>query len=237
MLDKIVENEIVDSFKKNLRESITSPIYGIFIISWLIVHWKFIFTMFFVSGDKILEKTSLLKHEYLEQNFFDISTLEFWILNIIPFIVTWLSIWILPKIIAIPAFKKNEEQATIKKIIRLVEQRKLEEAKVRKLDVITEKIKKEKEITTIDPSLNWQNEYINFQKTPNYSRFKFIVDSIYKHNGLIRRDSQGFEIPNSILIYAHTSDLITLDQEKKNVELTEKGKFFVKQFSSDRYIS
>ena len=69
MLDKIVGNEIVDSFKSDLRERMTSPVYGIFIISWLALHWKFIFTMFFVSEDKILEKTFLLKHEYLEQNF------------------------------------------------------------------------------------------------------------------------------------------------------------------------
>ncbi len=75
MLEEISKNnEIIGSFRDCLKNRVTSPIYGIFLISWAVFHWELIYTAFFVSEQKIWEATGgMLKDEYLKQSFFDFS--------------------------------------------------------------------------------------------------------------------------------------------------------------------
>lgn len=248
-MNKILNNEITDSFRDIMKKRLTSPIYGIFLISWIIFHWNFIFTIFFVSEDKIWNATGLLKNEYLEKTYFDFMNFKFYILWILPFIITYFIIWWFPKWISIPAFKKDEEYKTQKRIIEIIEKKKLEEENVKKLEVITRRTQKEREvkeqekkIEKIDPTVKWQMEYAHqFRGKPFYGKFRYIIDSIYKYNGDIAVENeygQGFkfEIPRDILVFSHTNDLITIDKKEGKIELTEKGKFFVKQFSSENQI-
>ena len=234
MNDKIIKNEIIDSFGGILKKRLTSPIYGVFLLSWLVFHWKFVFTMFFVSEERIWDVTGLLKSDYLAKTFFNFSDLWFYFLWVLPFLTTYLVIWEFPQWISLPAFKKEVEYEAKKRKIEIIEQRKLEEENVKKLEVVTQKVQKQSEIKKLDPTAAWREDYEQFKKSIFYHKFSFILDSVYRHNGWVSVGTQTgeiFEIPKDILVYSHTNDLIALDREKRRIELTEKGKFFVKLFS------
>lgn len=240
MIEKLVDNEITDSIKNALKARLSSPLYGTFIISWIIFHWKFIYTLLFVSEEKIWQATSLLKNDYLSKVFFNFSNWYFYVAWTMPFILTWLVIWKFPKWISLPAFKKEEEYRLAKKRIRISEQMKLgleeiklEQENIKKLNVVSQKTKKEKEIEKLDPSITWKEEYTIFKSKPFYSDFKYVVESIYQHQGnIIWYDNvQSYRVPQTILAYAHTNNLIEFSNDKESISLTAKGKFFVKEFS------
>src|SRR3989344_2658128 len=190
-MDKVINSEITDSFKNSIKKRLTSSVYGTFIIYWLIFHWNFIFTIFFVSEDKIWDSMGLLKNDYLIKNFFDYSNLSFYSLWIIPIILTYLTIWIFPKYVIIPAFKKEEEYETEKILFRLSEQRKIEAAKVgveretvKKVTAVAEKVLQEKKIKSNDPTIGWQEELKNTISVPMIlEAIKNAVRVIYQTGG------------------------------------------------------
>jgi hypothetical protein len=243
-MDDIVDNnEVGASFKEALRRRLITPVYGYFTLTWILLHWEAIYITLFVNEERFIRKTGLLKNEFLRENFFDLKDPSFWFTSfVLPSIITALTIWVLPKYITIPAFRKEEQDKTEKRKIVIAEQKKFEEDKVKILEVVETRKKKEKEvkeqekkIKEIDPTSEWQEEFEEFRITSFYDKYKFIIDSVYKNNGKIRvtnlYNDPIFEIPESILVYSHTNNLITLDKTKETIELTEKGKYFVKQFS------
>ncbi len=239
----MTNNEVVDSAKEAIRNRMVSPLYGTFIVSWLIFHWQFVYTAFFVSQDKIFQATGLLKNEYLQAVYFDFTDFIFYLLWILPVALTYLIIWHFPKWISIPAFKRDLEYRTTKKKLEIASQKELEQKKVEELVVATERVKKEKEvrqtekeIERIDPTLQWKEEYELFRKSIFHHKFKDILKAVYKHSGNIKVFSDWgnqFELPQDILVYSHTNDLVNLDKSKEKIELTEKGKYFVKQISQE----
>mgnify|MGYP001614772465 FL=1 len=164
---------------------------------------------------------------------------------LLPIVLTYLIIWIFPKWISIPAFKKDVEYKTEKRRIEITAQKDLESQKIAELNVATVRIKKEKEVTKtkkeiekIDPAQKWEGEYQNFKAQPLFSKFQSIIAAIYEHNGKISiydsyNERYSFQIPKDILAYSHTNDLVTFDKTKESIELTEKGKLFVRQYSTD----
>lgn len=236
MINKIMGNEIINSFNNSLKKRLTTPIYGTFLASWLIFHWEFIFVIFFVSEDKIWQSTGLLKNDYLLKEFFNFSDACFYFSWILPFVLTWFIIWKFPKWIFLPAFKKEEEYRLEKSRIRIAEQKKLEteeikleQEKKKKLEAVGETVQKEKEIQKLDPIINWKKEYELFKNTQYYSDFNSIIESVYQSNGYA-----GY-IPKGVLAYSHTNELLEFGSDNR-ITLTAKGKFFVKQFSLDNKI-
>lgn len=238
MIDDLVKNnEVLSSLNNSLKNRLVSPLYGTFIIAWILFHWKLVYTALFVSEDKIWEATRLLKSDYLQREFFDYGTSEFWIHYALTLFVTWLVIWILPYWLTIPAFRKEAEYKTAKRKIEIIEQRKLEEENVKKLNIVSQKVEKKRTIEKLDPTALWEEEYNKFNETSLHSKFIFIVDSIYKHGGQLSvidsfTGQQIFKVPQEVLVYSHTNDLITLDKLKERMELTDKGKFFVKSYNA-----
>ncbi|MBI2030928.1 hypothetical protein HYT05_04870 [Candidatus Kaiserbacteria bacterium] len=234
-------NEITDSVKEALKKRLVTPLYGVFVLSWLFFHWRFVFAAFFVSEDKIFEATGLLKDEYLQAVYFNTSDPAFYILWVFPFLFTYLIIWHFPWWVSIPAFKQDLEYRTVKRKLEIASQKELEQKKVEELVVVTERVKKEKEVKQaekeverIDPTSQWREEYDGFSKSIFFHKFRDILNAIYKHNGNIKVVDQWetvFEIPQDILVYSHTNDLVNLDKTTSKIELTEKGRFFVKQIS------
>lgn len=242
-----IDNEIIDSLENVFKKRLTSPIYGTFLISWLIFHWEFVFTVLFVSEDKIWQSMGLLKNEYLVKNFFNFFDWYLYLSWILPFILTWLIIWKFPKWISLPAFKKDEEYRLEKTKIRITEQKKVEteeikfeQEKKKKLNVVRETVKKEKEIEKLDPTINWEKEYEIFKNTQYYSNFGIIIESIYQHNGNTdwyqNNSVVKTHIPKGILAYCHTNGLIEFGKNNESISVSEKGKFFIRQFTSDNKI-
>lgn len=230
-----MSNEIMDSFVKNLGKRLTTPIYGTFLVSWSVFHWKFFVILLFVSEDKIWQKTGLLKQDYLYSVLCNYRDPYFYISWILPFVVTWLVIWKFSKWISLPAFKKEEEYRAEKKIIRIKEQKRieveeinLEKESVKRLDVVSEKTKKQNEIIQIDPKVGWEEEYEQFTRSHLFKDFNKIIESIYVQSGYV--STEYFEIPKEILAFSHSNGLVEFSDYNK-IELTDKGKFFVKNAS------
>ncbi len=236
MVEKIMNNEIANSIKNNLKKRLDSPLYGVFLISWLLFHWEFIYTMFFVSEKSILVKTGLLKNEYLLKRFFDFSSIKFYILWIIPFVLTYFIIWKFPKWISLPAFKEEQKFELYKKIIVLdnnkiikSKEAELEEEDLRKTKAVKEKKSEEKEIKDIDPTEIWSFEYQEFTKKPFSNKlFQEIINSVYKNRGHIN------SISSDVLAYAHSNGLVDFLDNKIQIEITDKGKFFIDKFYSTK---
>ena len=66
MQKTLERNEMLSSLKSMISERIGSPMYGTFIIAWCVTNWKAIYTTLFVGQTEIIEKTELLKIEYIE---------------------------------------------------------------------------------------------------------------------------------------------------------------------------
>lgn len=236
---KLLNNELSDSISDILKKRLTSPVYGVFLISWIAFHWNFLFTMFFVSEEKIWESTKLLKNDYLINKFCNLNDWFFYFSWVMPFLMTYLVIWHFPKWISLPAYKKEEEYKTEKRKIKIRELKKikkeeniLEEENIKKLTLETKKNKQVKKNEEIDPTKKWESDYLTFKKSRYFNNFDYIIESIYQHKGSIHFRNENdvwFSIPQETLAYCHSSDLIEITQD--SISLTDKGKFFVKKFT------
>lgn len=66
------------------------------------------------------------------------------------------------------------------------------------------------------------------------------LSSTYSFNGFVKVQDRnslnfdeleyGFEIPINILSYCHSNDLIDIDNEGGKIKLTEKGKYFMRNY-------
>ena len=162
--------EIVDSVTKIIKNRLTNSLYGVFFFSWIAFHWSFVFSIFALDDIKILQITGLLKNEYLIQRYFNPSDFWFWFSWIMPFIVTYFIIWRLPKWILLKAYDKTEEYEIEKKIIKIKQQKrieqeetKLQEQTVKKVAAVAKQVVEEKKIKNTDPTMGWDVDYLKFR--------------------------------------------------------------------------
>jgi hypothetical protein len=239
-------NEFVQSTNIALRERLTSPFYGYFICSWFLFNWKIFYVAFFVDQNNILSKTGLLRDQYLQQTFPVFGSINFYLHFIFyPFFATILFFWIFPYLTREYYRKSLKNQKALQKIeiqesIEIKkEEKKLIQEETKVIDENIKKSKQEKRAQIETPEVLWEKEYKEFLKSIFWSKLDLIIDSIYEHGGDIKiyddyNNRYTFQIPKDILVYAHTNELVTLDKIKEKIELTEKGKFFVKRFSDDK---
>lgn len=232
-------NELIDSFFRDLEKRLTTPLYGTFFVSWAILHWKFFITLFFVSEEKIWEVNKLLKNDYLSKILFNCQDWHSWLSWILPFFITWLIIWKFPKWLSLPAFRQEAEYKTSKEIIKIRERKKiesektkLEEINIKNLEMVSERTKKEEEIVKLDPTISWKQEYENFINSNFFNKLDLLIDLTYKHNGYLHSDYNKME--EDFLAYLHSNELIEIDQTKATIDITKKGKFFIKQYTLDK---
>jgi hypothetical protein len=90
--------ELRKSINAILYQRVTSPLFGTFLVSWIVWNWKIIYTTFFIDEDKIIKN----KIDYIVENFSDSSYLIWYpllstliLLTLIPFLSNgayWLSL-------------------------------------------------------------------------------------------------------------------------------------------------
>lgn len=232
--------EVVDSVNDVLNKRLTSPIYGVFLISWVAFHWNFVYTMFFVSENKIWDVTKKLKNVYLQETYFNFKDWSFYLFWFLPFLITYVVIWWFPKFISLPAYSKEEEYKTEKKKIKLRElsklrnlENKVEKENLAKLDIEKQKSEKEMNLIKLDPSKKWILEYNVFKNSEYFKDFNFILESIYENRGRTGWEDENrvwITIPQGILAYSHSAGIIEIKQDN-TINLTNKGKFFVKEYT------
>lgn len=238
-----MDREILPSVKEAIKARFVSPIYGTFILFWSLFHWDFLFTMFFANETLILQETGLLKHEYL-MTFFDVHTIWFYVALIAPFVLTYVFIVCVPKWL-LPIKKSHLKNKRDEYEAELDDQKLRQVMEIDVLTIETEKAKKESELQKVEKKIEqenpeevWRREFLDFKQTGFYKEFYTIVDSIYKHRGYIEDSDAGtgkiyFQVPQSILVYAHTSGIIDVDKRDQRIDLTDKGKFFVKMYTEN----
>lgn len=236
-----------------------SRIYGIFAL-WLVVpHAPVLFAVFFTDQKLIFQKTNLLKNEYIQATYFNFEPWWMWLVYIyvvlgFATLMTWLTIWILPKVLIKRSYEQELEAEYEREFMKLekedaLEKRKQELLKVRekRLETQEAQIKKEEKLSekqgTLVMSENdiWRKEYERLLQT-NFAGqlFQELEDAVYEHAGKIRvYDNYGsggtlFEVNKNVLAYAHGNELITLDQKTGRIEFTRKGLFFSQLYKLDQ---
>lgn len=235
--------EIANSIMEVTKNRLTNSLYGTFFVSWLFFHWNFVYAVFVVDDSMILQIAGLLKNDYLLQKYFDIHDVYFWISWIAPFILTYLIIWKLPGWILLDAYGKTEEYEEKKKIIKISQQRRIEQEEARlqeqtakKVTAVAKQAVEERKMKEADPTIEWEKEFQDFKNSGLYYSFSSIVKAIYENNGNVDNLNNFGErlsrlVPEKILSYAHSSDLVDFaDQANEKIKLTPKGKYFTKRF-------
>lgn len=238
------DNDVYDSTRIALAERATSPFYGYFLISWLLINWQLVYAAFFIDQSILQDSLGLLRIEYLRELIPPSSGYVFWLhFFVFPFIVTIFAFWVFPYMTRVFYRKSINNQIQLKRI----ELQETSRATKEKTDLAKEetalikqsvqKVRAEKKAKTDAPEVLWERDFQSFKTSPLYSKFDFIIRSIYERNGDIIVESAFtgpplFQIPKDILAYAHTNDLVTMDKIKGKIELTAKGKFFVKKATS-----
>lgn len=231
-------NEVVESTEGAFKDRLASPFYGYFVLSWLLVNWKIPYAAFFLDQSIIQQKTGLLRNEYVESLFPQSYSWTFMIYFIaLPFVLTVLTFWVFPFITRF-FFQKNIRNKIALQVIELKERNKVTK---QKRDVVKEdtallvsEAKRAKEFQKIaedNPEIGWEREFKNFRSSRLYFLFKQIVDTVYSHNGYVQ--DGAFSLDREMLVYTDSNGLTRMVGINK-IELTGKGKYFVKRYSEDK---
>lgn len=119
--------DLANSVNEIAQDRVFSPMYFYFIISWVIINWKFVYTLLFVDEQTVVENIGVLKLGYLV-SLYDWSWYEGFALSIgklivFPFISAFAFVWWVT--IASEVFHKRYEQhqSNKRKIKREIEYR------------------------------------------------------------------------------------------------------------------
>lgn len=229
--------QIKEAVQVYLNEKMYSPFYSTLIASWLVWNWKIIYITFFIDSNLLAQQKNLLKIEYL-QFFYSFSTrpIETGLhLIVLPVVSTYLIIYILNPI-ASRFLVKYLQNHNNNELITLEKERELLKLKESKLNVFKQAIKIQKEEERIEDESKtqeqkWQEEYNDFKNSPFYPGFTGIEDSIYQFKG----DTK--DLDPEIKAYCDSNDIITIGDnsfsEKEKIELTDKGKYFMKNYKNE----
>lgn len=224
-----------------LNKKASSTLILVFVISWIICHSQGFAAMFFTDQDLIFRKYGMLKNEYLNQYFFgNFCDYDFWIRTLLPFFLTWFYIWVMPKLIINRAYKKQINDRVDREIIKEEAQQRLikeqKETTKEEIAIKKEQVKlaeENKKLENKTPGKIWDNEYEDFTKIPDYSDIlSQLQDTIYQHHGSIRDGySNIVHMTSKALMICDTNNLITISGN--TCSITDKGKHFLKHFSSE----
>lgn len=240
-----MSNEVTDSFSNLVKKRLTTPIYGTFLMFWVVFHWKFLVAIFFADEEMLWKSQHILKNEYLEKLFFNYRDPCSYVLWILPFVLTFFAIWKFPKWFLLPAFKKEEEYKVEKKKIRLQEenkiireQRLLEEEDTKKLETSIIRERKEKEVEKENPKILWEKQYQKLKETKHFrDDFWIIKELMFKNNGSIDQlatiinSEEAIDIVKDYIYVLSSKDIFLNDSN--NLFLTDKGKYIMSRYIED----
>ena len=246
--------DIRKSINSILYERVTSPLFGTFVISWLVFNWKIFYTTFFIDEDKI----DLNKIDYIVKNFNDIENLIWYplistlaLLTIVPFISNgayYLSLHFNQWKIERKNEVEKERLLTVRQSIKLREQ--ILEAERKFEDLLEEKTNEINQLKQINSKLtsklkpdgekefeNTEQNEINwiYDTIKNNSELKNTM-SLIDHYIVRGYDNLGKDekINSKVLSYFLTNDLIE-HTGNGNYKWTKRGKEVNKIFTNNEY--
>lgn len=226
-------NEFLLSFKKQAEDKLENPFWGAFIISWLAWNWKVWYVTFFIDSELLFQQEYILKIDYISR-IYRWESLENFLLSvahlfIFPYLSVCFFVYIFSKVTS-KFYRKSKENENSLYLINLeMESKKLEKENA-KLEieqnvihardrVRSEKTKEEK----------WDEEYDKFKKTIYYPQFGIVKNSYYKNKSTsgMSSDMKAYFDSNGIIE-------IVIKGFNEQIELTEKGKYFVKKYTEEK---
>ncbi|HEY8993005.1 MAG TPA: hypothetical protein VIM37_04140 [Candidatus Microsaccharimonas sp.] len=237
-------NEFFSSLLEHMHRRATTSIIATYVFFWATYHWQGIYTTFFVGQDQIFAKFGLLKNEYVNKYFFgNVNDPSYYLGILIPGILTWLFIWVLPTVLFIPAFKQERAYKLNRRKIVLAGDRHFEEEKekfalqaTKTIEAQIEQKTAEQEIVALDPDMQRQQQFEEFISKPNGSySLDAIIEAIYKSAGHMTRYIRdgswaGKDVDPDALALAHSNELVEIDADGDKISLTEKGKYFISRY-------
>lgn len=238
--------EILQSMLSSLKERTVSPFYGVLSLVWLAVNWQVLVVIIFVDENLIFSKTGLLKNEFIQHYLLDFATATFWIRSLIVLGLSVLIIWAFPKTIVRWAFTSNEKERVARRRITIQQNKLLEQDKAELLEQKRENIDKEVNLVESENKLqvseneSWNQEYVEFKKSPHFKDFNKVLHSFYSRHGLVKWGRGTVASPNdgineTVLAYLDSNGLLEMDVERSRFDLTTKGKYFVKLYTLEHY--
>ena len=239
-------NHFMDQILEYINKRAASTILVSFTVSWVICHAEPIFVTLFVNQELIMEKTGLLKNEYMEQQHLlgvHVNDCWWWARTILPFAMAYIYVWWLPKFVINPSYRKEVGYKYQRKRMKLEEEKKLAEEEQKLIKQVTkneeakvEWKKAEAKIAKIDPEAVWEEDYrkyINLES--GFGSLAELKNTIYGRAGDIRNEYGAIVSPADFVMLWDTNGLVEFDMsDRAMVELTAKGKFFLKKFSEEQ---
>lgn len=229
-------HEVSESIREALEERLTSPFYGYFLISWLIINWDYVYAAFFIDGELIYEEKNLLKNDYMLQLILpaQYEWLYWWNFLILPFLVTLAAFWFMPYVTRF-FFRKHIKNKIRNEQIRAQELEAEIKAETKVLEAEVEQAKVREEAEKTSPELLWRKEFEDFKKTTLYSNFEQLIEHFYQHDGSISFmppfGTSNQVIDKNMLVFADVQGLIKISGN--NFTFTEKGKAFVRFYTNE----
>lgn len=239
--------ELRKSFGENLRERLTSPFYGSFVISWCLWNWKVWYVTVFVDSGLLFQKENILKVDYIVGQYqWNLGWHFVWSIShliVLPLISAYVAVFWLSKVTHW-FYKKSLDTEKMNELAKEKKEGELLEAKRKRLttagDVLKiegDVLKKEQEVQNIKSENlqeEWDDEYEKFKRNSLFRSFSSIKDVIYKREGRTN-DFLGNILNTSVKAFADSHDLIKMNigNGGERVSLTEKGKYFMKRYIED----
>lgn len=234
-------NELFSSFVEYWNKRTKTQFYGWFIFWWIVLHAQYFYTLLFVDQQIIYAEKKMLKNEYIWSEIIKYNSLGWWLMQIVllglTLFLTWFMVWIFPHYVLLRFYKKERTNELERQRIKFKHQK--EQAKEKERYLVAEKavITAENGVKDEQAILNsaWYNDFLQFKKTNLFNKFSDIEESLYGHNGFIRVDDFDilFNIDKSVLAYVDAEGLVNIDGN--TISLTEKGRFFMKQYLAETH--
>ena len=227
-----------------LKEKASSTILFSLFFFYILCNSRWIFTAFFTDQNLVFEKYGLLKNEYIYQNYVELhfDSFWFWFCTIIaPFVLTYLYVWWIPKIVINPAFKRQLKYQNERRKFKIEEENKLlnlknntikEEAK--NTDAMIELEDKKNKLNKTNPEVLLDEEYRTFQSNQNWVvALNELQNIVYGNHGNI----VGERKPDILTLLDVNGLIDSSGVMDDSIYITEKGKAFLKRALADNLFS
>jgi len=227
--------KIFSSCSETVEERLGSSMYGSLIVSWLLWNWEFIYVTFFVDQQYILDKTGLLKIDYILNSYHFLPFFwsgVWWIVRLVigPIVSAYLINWQLSKIEYL-FFRKSLCLDIEKKKEKIRQEETILKTEKQALKTKEEKIDIEKNIERkMSEEELWEKEYDALKNNINLSKaLDALKKCLYTNNGNVHHPSRGRLISSEELALLDVNGIIEFSDEYRNkINTTKKGKTFLK---------
>lgn len=221
------EDGMIKTVTETFNDRMKSTMYGTFVVSWILWNWKVIYITFFINQDLILGSLNKLKVDYIVGLYSWSSLGDYTVslgkLFIGPAISSFVIVWWLSKL-DFYFFRRSYTNKMKIEQEKTDQQNKLQSSKFEVIENKKKVIDAEKNFE-ITKDKDWGKDYDQLAKESFFKLYlQKLQECLYGGSGFSRN------LDSSALAFLHTNELVTfLDDSKRLIDATEKGKYFLRR--------